>query len=361
MKKSLLALLLTFFSSVCLAQKPTVSMKNFNTLSITGLVGTNTVIGDVSDNKAQANSWMVRPVYGLTLSKQISHFLSLEVAYLGGSAGTKNNYFSAVTHYDSYEGRLRFNLTNGQIISTYQNTQLFFYLGAGMINYRVNQPTSKMSSDWVHIIPVGIGAKRRLSDHISLNLEASYTAVNTDYLDGIKKANSKNDGLARASIGLQYTFGKRKNLEWDRYTDYFNSSEEHSVDTVVVIKRNVNIDTLVIKIVNDSPAIVNEKNVINFDFNKWNVKNKYFESLDDLADKMIKGEINSLVLDGHSDSIGTEEAKLNISQRRAEAVERYLVSKGVKPRKITIILFGSINPISNDPSKNRRVEIKEEK
>jgi outer membrane protein OmpA-like peptidoglycan-associated protein len=69
---------------------------------------------------------------------------------------------------------------------------------------------------------------------------------------------------------------------------------------------------------------------------------------------------------GHADSVGSDEYNLQLSRLRAEAVARYLVSKGISPERISVEGYGSSRPIGkNDTeegrSKNRRVDIKFDK
>ena len=75
-----------------------------------------------------------------------------------------------------------------------------------------------------------------------------------------------------------------------------------------------------------------------------------------------------IVLRGHSDSSGSDDANLRASQARAEAVRDWLVEEGVSEDRIGIIVFGEQNPIEpnampdgspNEDGRaaNRRVEI----
>jgi outer membrane protein OmpA-like peptidoglycan-associated protein len=71
----------------------------------------------------------------------------------------------------------------------------------------------------------------------------------------------------------------------------------------------------------------------------------------------------TLKLSGHTDNQGQAEANMLLSEKRAKAVKKYLVSKGVKEDKILTEWFGQTQPIeSNDKEvgrqKNRRVEMK---
>ena len=65
---------------------------------------------------------------------------------------------------------------------------------------------------------------------------------------------------------------------------------------------------------------------------------------------------------GYTDFAGTMEYNIILSQRRAEAVYNFLVSKGVNPEKINVEAYGEERPKpgvlnSNNPEKERRVEI----
>ena len=65
---------------------------------------------------------------------------------------------------------------------------------------------------------------------------------------------------------------------------------------------------------------------------------------------------------GHTDSIGAEDYNQTLSERRAEAVQAFLVDKGVKPERIRIEGKGETLPVASNKTApgramNRRVEI----
>ncbi|MEP7051502.1 MAG: OmpA family protein [Pseudomonadota bacterium] len=75
-----------------------------------------------------------------------------------------------------------------------------------------------------------------------------------------------------------------------------------------------------------------------------------------------QGEIKPIVVEGYTDSVGSESANMTLSQARAEAVRNYLVSKGLPSDKVTAVGKGKSNPVAgNDTAdgraNNRRVEI----
>ncbi len=75
-----------------------------------------------------------------------------------------------------------------------------------------------------------------------------------------------------------------------------------------------------------------------------------------------QGEIKPIVVEGYTDSVGSDAANMKLSQARADAVRSFLVSKGLPADKLSATGKGKANPIgSNDTpdgrANNRRVEI----
>ena len=68
------------------------------------------------------------------------------------------------------------------------------------------------------------------------------------------------------------------------------------------------------------------------------------------------------IVAGHTDAKGNAQYNKQLSQRRAEAVKGYLVSRGIDANRLDAVGYGSEHPLApdrpEDPS-NRRVEIKD--
>jgi OOP family OmpA-OmpF porin len=67
---------------------------------------------------------------------------------------------------------------------------------------------------------------------------------------------------------------------------------------------------------------------------------------------------------GHTDSVGSVAANLELSQQRAESVRAYLISRGVHPDRLVARGYGKsqlqVNPekTNEDRERNRRVELR---
>jgi OOP family OmpA-OmpF porin len=71
--------------------------------------------------------------------------------------------------------------------------------------------------------------------------------------------------------------------------------------------------------------------------------------------------IKRVRVEGHTDETGTRERNIQLSKERAASVREYLISRGVKPERLTSEGYGPDRPLAkgNDPeslAKNRRVE-----
>lgn len=96
------------------------------------------------------------------------------------------------------------------------------------------------------------------------------------------------------------------------------------------------------------------------------------QALAELATVLGSPQVRSggtIVLGGHSDAGGSDDANLRASQERAEAVRDWMVENGVPEGRITLVAFGEQNPVAPNAlpdgspdeegrAANRRVEIR---
>lgn len=83
-------------------------------------------------------------------------------------------------------------------------------------------------------------------------------------------------------------------------------------------------------------------------------------------DKIAGGAGNTgymVEIQGYTDSRGSEQYNIGLSQRRAEAVQRYLVTKNIPLYRISIVGLGKDDPVADNKNakgraQNRRVEVR---
>ena len=115
-----------------------------------------------------------------------------------------------------------------------------------------------------------------------------------------------------------------------------------------------------------APSSVRQSVVIQadalFDFDKSVLRPDGKKSIDDALAKIQGTDVEMVIATGHTDSIGSDQYNQRLSERRAQAVKDYLVSKGIPASKITTIGKGESQPVATNKTKegrqkNRRVDI----
>jgi outer membrane protein OmpA-like peptidoglycan-associated protein len=70
----------------------------------------------------------------------------------------------------------------------------------------------------------------------------------------------------------------------------------------------------------------------------------------------------TLVIEGHTDSLGTERSNLRLSQRRADSIVRYMVAHGIDRSRLTAVGKGETEPVADNATpegmaRNRRIQV----
>jgi len=105
------------------------------------------------------------------------------------------------------------------------------------------------------------------------------------------------------------------------------------------------------------------KGDVTFDTNSTVVKPGLYTEIDRIADVLIRYPQTLIRVEGHTDSVGTEEYNMDLSFRRADSVRDLLVDRGVATSRIQTVGFGETMPVATNATEagrqlNRRVEIK---
>ena len=100
---------------------------------------------------------------------------------------------------------------------------------------------------------------------------------------------------------------------------------------------------------------------VEFDFDKATIKKGYYQDIDSLVQVMKDYPDLKVVIEGHTDSVGTAAYNKKLSQQRAEAVKKYMAEKGIDANRLKAQGFGEEKPIASNETKegrqqNRRVE-----
>jgi outer membrane protein OmpA-like peptidoglycan-associated protein len=114
---------------------------------------------------------------------------------------------------------------------------------------------------------------------------------------------------------------------------------------------------------NRNKRVPGETVAILFRFDRWDLDDRGQTTLADLARQLQENPSLVVELEGYTDSVGAGAYNVQLSQRRAEAVRRYLVERGVELHRIHSIGLGDVKPAADNATskgreQNRRVMVR---
>jgi outer membrane protein OmpA-like peptidoglycan-associated protein len=169
------------------------------------------------------------------------------------------------------------------------------------------------------------GAAAQAADQKATAAQTTATAAQTAAQAADRKADQANQGLQAANNRIS-TLESRSSVVNDNYTE-------------------------------------SDKKTITFKFNSSVLDNSAKSTLDSIASSVGNGNGFMIELQGYTDARGSEQYNLGLSQRRAESVERYLMTKKIPLYRISIVGLGKDDPVADNKSEqgraqNRRVEVR---
>lgn len=253
--------------------------------------------------------------------------------------------------------------------------------GGGFYNYSINNNPEVNSFSLM--AKTGINAEYNISKHWALGLEGQYRYYDHAMMAGSTAPKGNCEALT-ATLGLRYKFGASKKAHARNISMRdFNpkpTPAAHSEcclalnDRVTYIeKSNSDVDSQLKDLKDQLNSLANRKEsatqptiltsfeTVEFETNSDQLMTKSFSTLDKMAELLNNATWKSLIIHGNTDSTGSMEYNQDLSERRADVVKNYLISKRVSEAKIKSSGNGELKPVaSNDTAegrqKNRRVE-----
>ncbi|MFT3911073.1 MAG: OmpA family protein [Ferruginibacter sp.] len=116
----------------------------------------------------------------------------------------------------------------------------------------------------------------------------------------------------------------------------------------------------------EQPVVVEN---VYYDYNKATLKKESYPALDNLVKLLKDNPAINIEIDGHTDSNGSDEYNLKLSDARAKSVVKYLISKGIDKARLQAKGLGETVPVADNTNtdgtdnpagreKNRRTEFK---
>ncbi len=255
---------------------------------------------------------------------------------------------------------------------------MFLLAGAG-VNYNKPENASQVDldneSNLAAQFNIGAGVEIRLSEDWRLHGEGVYRTMGNSKIDGREGTSNSffggtaNDTWVNADIGLLYYFGKGAPSKYCQLYTGIAEVDYGKIEDIVrryqTVPTEVDYDRIC-EIVKKcmGPTKVEDKWVlvgVNFDFNKATLRSESYPILDNAAAILLSHSDVTVEVQGHTDQIGSDKYNDGLSQRRADAVKKYLIAKGVDAGRLTTVgkgkrdlLFKDMDPVSR--FYNRRVE-----
>jgi OOP family OmpA-OmpF porin len=417
-----------FMANAVQAQDAAPVAPKLNTWSIGVNAGALSPISPLG-GKNDFSNWKTNLGYGLYIKKQITPGFSLKLDGVRGKLSGDNSepYESGFSNTDpvtAFETELSWsaalnaqvNMLNLNMFRKQDNVQLYASAGAGLAGYKTDITTAAGTTEFGDgsatelIIPVGVGAKFRVTDKINFDLGWTVNFVDGDNLDGVYKGNT-NDKYNYAYAGLEFSLGSgEKQLAWHNpvaltydealaakatadalkgdldaqkaenarlradmdnlLTDTDGDGVADKLDKCPDTKTGVVVDGSGCPLNVPAPKVIvteADRKVVDeaiknleFDLGKSTLRQKSYATLNKVAALLIEKNF-SLKLAGHTDNTGSMKLNLGLSKDRAESVKAYLVSQGANASRIEATGYGPNQPIATNKTaagrqQNRRVE-----
>lgn len=147
----------------------------------------------------------------------------------------------------------------------------------------------------------------------------------------------------------------------EKFGYYSVSNEIDLSGETIESVQTVNIKMISVKkFLTETPIVLNN---IYFDFDKYELKPESFTELERVAKFLNDNPVISIEISAHTDSQGSDEYNLQLSQKRAQSVVNHLISNGIKPERLKAMGYGetmqvATNETEEGRAQNRRVEMK---
>ena len=289
--------------------------------------------------------------YKLFIGKQLNRYLAIEAGYFDiGQFG-----FDAVTTDGRLSGTSSYRGMNLDLVGQVPMTERLSLLGRVGAAYtktrtdftgnRLNAVTGPHVSEKKAGLKAGLGLEYKLSEALAVRTEYERYRVND--------AVGNRGDVDALTFGLVYKLGRPV----AQAPVYVPPAEPAPAPAVVETPPPP-----------PPPAPVPTSEKVSFaaealfDFDKSIVKPAGMGALDDLLMKLQGMNTEVMVTVGHTDSIGSDAYNQKLSQRRAEAVKAYIVSKGVDASRVYTEGKGESQPVADNSTaegraKNRRVTV----
>ena len=310
--------------------------------------GDNIIDGGVqSSNSVETEAGLMYTFKGLELS-----FASKQLIETRSNFNYTNlDGYGLKRHFIGYAG-YSFILTKAVSL-----TPSVLYKGVG----KVNQFDVNVDVNYNDFIYGGLGYRTGvgLIGRAGVNIRKMFF-IGYAYEVPMQNIASYSSGSHEIALGLRLC---RKKKEGDHLTDVDPVKAE--IDTITIVEKIVDtlivekVDTLFIKEpTNDEvrKAMLRASDHLEFEYDKAIILKGSYGDLESLTNLLLVRDELKITLEGHTDSNGTEEYNMRLSENRVESVKDFLVANGVDARRIKTAYYGETRPIADNKTEEGRAQ-----
>ena len=221
---------------------------------------------------------------------------------------------------------------------------------------------------------LGLGVEWKVSDNWNLITEMSHHTASTNDLDGRDIPTNKGlfgstaDSYMKFDLGFVYYFSKGEPSKLCELYSGLSIPEPKEIDYSKIeemIKQNTPKEKK--GVIVSQPVVPKKEHWvlvgINFDVNSARLRKDSYPVLFYSFQVLENNPEMNVEIQGYTDNVGPASYNLKLSEKRAEVVKDYLVSKGIEADRLTVKGFGENDPIADNNTAegrtlNRRIEFK---
>jgi outer membrane protein OmpA-like peptidoglycan-associated protein len=198
----------------------------------------------------------------------------------------------------------------------------------------------------------------------SLTEEKARTAAMSDQLGQTKVAVEQADARATEATNLARTAQGRADEGVAKATQAQTRADEAQTSATQALTKADETSTRLTRLwSNRNKRVPGDTVAILFRFDKWQLDDRGQTALLDVAKQLQDNPDLVVELEGYTDSVGNMPYNVQLSQRRSEAVRRFLVEKGIEMHRIHSIGLGDVKPSADNQTakgreQNRRVMVR---
>lgn len=141
-----------------------------------------------------------------------------------------------------------------------------------------------------------------------------------------------------------------------------NYMEQQRRDFETVLAPEIAAGVIRVEKLSDDRLLVGMTGETTFEVDSDRIKPGFYSTMDKISDVVNKYGKTKLAIAGHTDSTGSASYNQDLSERRAGAVQAYLLSDNVYPARLSAAGYGKNQPIASNNTesgrrRNRRVDI----